>query len=706
MFDASTPTKRRLRPQLLAGSTSGRPNPTLQGDRPDAPDHVAAAYDAAALYDRCLKAARLGNIARALDLITRACSVECVPPQYHRVKADLLRQRGKFDQAIRVLESLVEQNPKDAFSWSLLGDFWAERKEFDASKRCYEAAIDLDPTLLEATHNLATVLQLLGHAGEAEALYRKVIGRAPHHLDANLNLAVVLNGLGRYEEGLSIVDEVLARSPQIAKACLIASAIEFNRRRYTAALKWIEDAIVRAPDQIGILTRRANIFSNLGRTDLALADCNSVLDRLPNDVEALRQKAFALRSLNRADEALAGLLRAESLSPDPADLVVDRAWLLAELGHKDQALQLLDQTLAAQPGLASALDCRSFLTPLKPGHRDLAVMEDIVGDRDAPIKDRIRLSLAVGRAYLNADDGEKAFRYLNLGNGLKRNAVLYGRDAEERRFADIARLFSAENMARLADAGIESAEPIFVFGMPRSGTTLVEQIIASHPMVQGTGETPYFDTIARTSIVSRPSSELTPDSLALCGHRYLESIGAHVPASMRFVDKTNSNFQYAGPISLLFPGARMIHCRRDALDTCLSCYALLFDHGHEFSYDLAELGHYYGLYRQLMAHWRGLLGPETLLEIDYESLVDDTEAQVGRILDFCGLPWDDACLRFYETKRLVTTSSFDQVRSPIYKGSAGRARRFRPWLGALVEALENAPASAPSAWASTVSSPS
>jgi hypothetical protein len=163
-------------------------------------------------------------------------------------------------------------------------------------------------------------------------------------------------------------------------------------------------------------------------------------------------------------------------------------------------------------------------------------------------------------------------------------------------------------------------------------------------------------------------------------------VGASTSPATHFVDKTNSNFLYAGLISLMMPNARMVHCRRDPLDTSLSCYSLLFARGHEFAYDLSELGHYYRLYQQIMTHWRGILPAETLLEVDYETLVGDTEAQVRKILDFCGLPWNDACLRFHETNRLVTTSSFDQVRSPIYKSSVGRAQMFRPWLEPLIQA--------------------
>ena len=652
------------------------------------------AEDVASLYKRSLEAARTGDIDLALKLVTRACAAECVPTQFHRHKAEMLRRCGRLDDAQRVLQRLVDHSPSDAPSWGQLGDLWAERKNLDASRRCYETAVALDPGLIECAHNLATVLQLQGHVEAAEAFYRQVLRLAPLHVDANLNLAIALNTLGRYGEALLLAEAVLVRNPQTVNAHLIASAIAFNMGDYVTALKRIEDAIALSPDRTEFLTRRAGILCRLGRNRLALADCDRVLEHRPDDLEALGQKATVLRFLGRADEALDILLKAEALSPDPVSAAVDRAWLLAELGRKDQALELLGKTLDARPDLASALDCRSFLVPLRPGDPDLAAMEKIVASGCASINDRVRLSLSIGRSYLNAEDGEKAFHYLNLGNALKRKTVEYDRTREERWFADIVALLSPQTMADLAGTSGHSSDPIFVFGMPRSGTTLVEQILASHPMIRGTGETPHLDMLARTSVFS-DSSKLTAEKLGWCRDRYLELVGAHLPASARFVDKTNSSFLYVGLIALMFPNARMIHCRRDPLDTGLSCYSLAFGAGNEFSYDLADIGHYYGLYRQMMAYWRGLLPSQTLLEIDYEVLVDDTEMQVRKVLDFCGLPWDDGCLRFYQTKRLVTTSSFDQVRSPIYKARVGRARQFRPWLGALEQALDGAATASP-----------
>jgi hypothetical protein len=314
-------------------------------------------------------------------------------------------------------------------------------------------------------------------------------------------------------------------------------------------------------------------------------------------------------------------------------------------------------------------------------------MKRIVGKPETPLKDRARLSLSLGRIHLSAGNGEEAFQYLELGNGLKRSTIVYDRATEENWFAGIMETFSPDHMPILPRNDGCAARPIFVFGMPRSGTTLIEQILSSHPTARGTGETPYMDQMARSSIFSQGLNGFSAENISLCASQYLKAVGSSVPEGVRFVDKTNSNFLYAGLISLMLPKARMILCRRDPLDNCLSLYSLLFQHGHEFSYEQSELGHYYGLFEKLAAHWRNLLSSERLLEISYEAVVNDTEAQTRKILDFCELPWDDACLRFHDIKRLVTTTSFDQVRSPIYKSSVGRASAFRPWMNPLIQAL-------------------
>jgi tetratricopeptide (TPR) repeat protein len=574
-----------------------------------------------------------------------------------------------------------------AQAWQALGTILVERGELAEGRDCYAAAIQIEPGFVQALNNLAVVLQRLGQLGAASVRYREVLRLAPENLESQLNFAVLHGELGHYQNGLEIVERVLDRNPEMVRAHLIASELERGIGRYASALAWVERALAVVPDQIKILTRRAHILCALGRWDAALDDCGRVLGMIPNDTDALHATALALQGLNRPTASLEAFDAAEAASPVQAPIIASRAWLLAEMGRKGEALATLDRALAVEPDFATAWYYRASLTSYAPGNHDLAIMERLADNPDAPHRTRLCLSFALGKAYLDTGDGERAFARLGEGNRLQRALLDYEHAAEAHRVAEIAAIFSADTLSRRAGSGHPSNRPIFVFGMPRSGTTLVEHILASHPLVHGVGEPTHLRDIAEVPGLPAGGPDLVPENLAALGRRYLDLVGADVADTFRLVDKMPSNFLYAGLISLILPDARMIHCRRDPLDTCLSCYSLLFTSGQEYSYDLGELGGFYRLYRGLMAHWRRILPPESLIEIDYETLVGDTEGVVRKILDFCGLSWNAACLRFYETSRRVTSASLDQVRSPIYAKSIGRALPFRPWLGALEAAL-------------------
>jgi tetratricopeptide (TPR) repeat protein len=581
--------------------------------------------------------------------------------------------------------------PGDADAWNRMGSILVERGEIAESSECFATAVRIDPNFLQALNNLAVVLQRLGQLAAAETRYREALQRAPDNLEIGLNFAALLGSLGRYSEALDIVERVLERSPDLVRAWVLAAALECDVGRRAAALARIERALAIAPDQPKILTRRAQILCQLGRCADALEDCNRALSMIPNDAETLHEKALALQALNRPEAALETFRLAEAADLAPATAVADRGWLLAEMGRKDEAMIAIDQALRLQPDLSSAWYYRTNLTRYTRGHPDLAIMERIADNPDLPFRDRVLLSFALGKAFLDDGDGPRAFARLETGNRLKRTTLDYDPDAEARRFAGIVATFSAENLSRVAGSGDPSGRPVFVFGMPRSGTTLVEQILASHRLVHGAGEPSHLRDIAEASGVHARVTEMGAGEFAGLGHRYLDLVGAGTPDTLRLIDKMPLNFLHAGLISLILPNARMIHCRRDPLDTCLSVYSLLFTSGHEYSYDFRELGRFYRLYRTLMAHWRRVLPPENFLEIDYEALVGDTERQVRRLLDFCDLPWDADCLRFHETRRRVTSASLDQVRSPIYTQSIARAQAFRPWLGVLEETLVDLP---------------
>jgi hypothetical protein len=299
------------------------------------------------------------------------------------------------------------------------------------------------------------------------------------------------------------------------------------------------------------------------------------------------------------------------------------------------------------------------------------------------------LHFALGKAYLDYGDSAAAFGHLDQGNAMKRSTITYDPAAASRWLQSVASGFDQQLLECFKDAGAQSAMPIFIVGMPRSGTTLIEQILASHPAVQGAGELKLLSQIG-DSFGGLPQllDGITAERLHQMGDHYADKVALLADGRAHVVDKMPANFIYAGLIRLILPNARIIHARRNPVDTCLSCYSKLFAGEQSFTYDQAELGRFYRDYDVLMAHWRQVLPGSHFLEVTYEDVVDDIEAQARRMLDFLGLPWDPACLSFYETRRPVRTASVNQVRQPIYKTSAGRWRTHADNLGPLLEELE------------------
>ena len=635
--------------------------------------------------EMALEAGRRGDFVSAADLVARACASPEATAQHHLAHAGVLQRSGQRELAQAAAQRAIACEPRCAKAWETLGAIKAGCGELAASADCFRTAVEIDPQFLQALNNLAVVQQRLGRHDEAETCYRQALQRAPQNTDIWLNYATLLGTLGRYCDGLAILDQVFASTSPTVSALLLAASMECEIGRDAAALKRIDCILTIEPHTAKILALRSRILCRLGRWESALDDCDVALAHDPQHGEALHAKALALQGLDRIEEAIGCFRAAETCGVAPAAAIVDGGWLLAEMGRTDEALAALERALVMQPRLSTAWYARSKLKRHKPGDPDIAIMEAAADDPAISHRDRMYLGFAIGNAHLELGDGERAFGRLDTANRLKRQTLAYDPDTDEARFAEIAALYSADNIACLSGAGDPSRRPIFVFGMPRSGTTLVEQILASHPSVHGAGEPAHLRDIAEAPGLSLALLRSTPEERDALGRRYIGLAGTG--DAPHFVDKMPLNFLHAGLISLILPGARMIHCRRDPLDTCLSIYALLFTSGQPFAYDQNELGRAYNLYRAMMAHWRRALPPHAMLEIDYEALVRGTEDEIRKLLDFCDLPWDARCLDFHRTRRRVSSSSLAQVRSPIYTASIGRAQEFRPWLGELEDAL-------------------
>jgi tetratricopeptide (TPR) repeat protein len=389
--------------------------------------------------------------------------------------------------------------------------------------------------------------------------------------------------------------------------------------------------------------------------------------------------------------AIAAFREALAIDPAFADAAGNLGRVLLETGAVDEAARWFERAVELDPrnGRFHLELVRSRSQPTE-SHR-LAAMEALCAPgRGLAGPERIELHFALAKAYEDAGRYDDAFRQLALGNGLKRAQLAYDPTAELNLYDGLERSIDRQLVETLRPYGNTSERPVFVFGMARSGSTLVEQILAAHPAVAAAGEIATFGRL--TAEVRPPIGAGAPPAevgaaLRKIGDRYLEATAPLAGGASRLTDKTLANFALAPLINAALPNARLIHVRRNWLDTCFSCYATLFLGSYvPFSYDLGELARYYNAYDRLVTRWRAILPADRFLELNYEDVVADLEAQARRVVAFCDLPWDDACLAFQGARRAVRTASAFQVRQPLYATAIGRAQRFRTHLEPLISA--------------------
>jgi tetratricopeptide (TPR) repeat protein len=383
-------------------------------------------------------------------------------------------------------------------------------------------------------------------------------------------------------------------------------------------------------------------------------------------------------------------LEGSRLKPDRGQAWNRIGLALRHAGRFAEAREAFLKAHALDPKATGILLNLANTTQFSAGDPVIASMEALLRDEaELPETARAPLAFALGKAYADIGEPARSFAHLARGNALKRRQTAYDEAGMLRQFDMIAAAFTGELLRAKAGSGAPSRLPIFILGMPRSGTTLVEQIVASHQAVHGGGELRYLpETVAALS-PRYPADAIMLGSAQLraLGERYLARLGPLAPEAAGITDKMPSNFFFLGLIHLALPDAVVIHVMRDPVDTCYSCFATLFSDRQDFSFDLGELGRYYRRYQGLMAHWRRVLPPGRMLEVAYEDVVADTERAARAIIAHCGLDWDPACLSFHETERSITTASGLQVRQPIYRTALGRARAYDEFLAPLRAAL-------------------
>ena len=675
--------------------------------------------DAEALYLLALNLEERGQLEQAAQTMERATALHPGFVDAHNDLGRLLLSLGRTDAAVASCRRALALRPRFAAALGNLANAERARGALAAAIEGYRQVIALEPALAEAHRNLGSALIESGAPDDGIAALRKAAQLRPDYAAAVTQLAAELSRRGRPAEAVPYYERLIAHDRR-ADTLNDFGTLLAGLGRFEAAAACYREALSRAPRDARLHTNIAHVLHCLGDHGAAIDHARRAIEldaRLPegylhlgnallaiNEMHAAEAAyrggleidpqhaqlhsahAMAERALGRLDAAAASTARALELTPDAADAVALLGSLAIDRGRFDEAEVLLGKALTLSPDLPEALMGLTAVRRMTTGDASWRDAATRALARGLPVAHAIGLHHALGKYHDDLGEAEAAFEHHRQGHALaRRSRPAYDRAAATSRVTRTLAAFDRHALAQLQAAGNPSERAVFVFGMPRSGTTLAEQILASHPEVHGAGEVLFWQFAADAELAA-PAGERSA-TIAALGERYLELFAALPAAKRRVVDKLPSNFKNLGLIHAALPQARFIHLERHPLDTCLSIYFQGFTAAHAYAADLADLGHYYREYRRLMAHWRATLPAELLLEVRYEALADEPETWSRRMLDHLALPWDPRCLEFHRTERAVLTASSWQVRQPIGKGSIGRWRRYERFLAPLREAL-------------------
>ena len=602
-----------------------------------------------------------GRPREALDILGPLAAAQ---PRSARVQfafGQALAATGHASDAVAPMRRALALKPELPGAWLALADLLMALEDTAAAAAAYAGHVRHstgDPALLAAATALCE-----GRIPEAEALLRAHLGRAPTDVAAIRMLAEVAARLGRDDDA----EALLARCLELAPG--------FHAARQNHAL----------------------LLNRLNRPADALSEADALLAIEPGNASYLNLKAAILSRIGDADQAIALYEAILAEHPRLPRLWTSYGHALKTAGFQPRAIEAYRRAIAIDPGHGEAYWSLANLKTFRFDDADVAAMRRQLARADLGDEHRHHFDFALGKALEDAGEYEASFRHYLAGNTLRRATAFHEPKDITRRMRRMRKLYSREFFAQRAGSGSAATDPIFVVGLPRAGSTLIEQILSSHSQVEGTMELPEIISITRMlrQRADMPHAKsyhdvlaaLDPGELRGLGERYLERTRIHRRAGAPFfIDKMPNNFAHIALIHLALPNARIIDARRHPLACCLSGFKQHFARGQNHTYDLGDLGGYYRDYVELMSHFDDVL-PGRIHRVIYERMVDDTETEVRRLLDYCGLPFEDGCLRFFENPRAVRTASSEQVRQPIYREGVDHWRHFEPWLGPLKDAL-------------------
>jgi tetratricopeptide (TPR) repeat protein len=665
---------------------------------------LGTSFNASRLFTEAVKCHRRGALDRAETIYRLLLEKAAEHPDLLHLLGVIAHQTGHSQEALPLIDRAIAHNGAVADYHNNRGLVLLRLGRDGEALAGFDRAISLHGDFADAHSNRGNALQQMDRLEEAEAAYRRALAINPRHAEAHNNLGNVLHRRGALVEATECWQQAIALRPGYPEALANLGAGLTKRDRLEEAIDALRASLQSRPGHLDTLAQLAETLRLAGRFRESLAAADRGLQISPQNSRLQIQRVRALGALQRTDEALAAVKQAADTFADDVDVQGELAQQLEYAGERAAAVRAWQVVLQLSPDDSDALAGLIGLERERISPNLLA--------RAVEQAERSNLSTAA-RRNLHKALGDHADRMGDYGRAMTHydaaNRLVALELAAQGTVFDIAALrawvdrqiefFDRDRLLRLQEFGSPSELPVFIVGMPRSGTSLCEQILASHGEVAGAGELNDIQAIARDlprRLAAKPgaAAESYPGCLrnldrpAASGlaEQYLQRLRDVDPRSARIVDKHPINFRHLGLIAALFPRAAIIHTRRDPRDTCLSCYMQNFDTPIPWALSFESLGSYYREYERLMAHWYRIM-PDRIHDFVYETVVEDLETEARRLIGHCRLAWDPNCLTFYETRRVVRTASYRQVRQPIYKGSVGKWRNYRLSLEPLIQAL-------------------
>ena len=656
-------------------------------------------------FFKALAALREGDLEGCESICQRLLGINPKEVNTLRLQAQVWQKRGELERAESGFKAALSIANDFAHAWADLGKVQFSLEKYSLAEQSLRRALQLNSTLKAASKLLEEVLKKQGKTTQSAAV-QQVNQR--HQLLKEKVIEAYRLSAGAVEDkgpekGEALCKEVLQADPEHvgAKEFLINRALESGRARWAEELA--RSLVRKMPEQAKWWLKLSSALARQDQLVEAQEAVQQVLSIEPNLEEAQMLLGSIFARDNRFADALGQYDAVLQQNPDNVAALAQKGSALKTLGRQNESIQCLRRCMELDSSFGEAAWSLSNLKTYRFSDEEVAGIEELlVGDKklvDKVLKDKdvVHFNYALGKAYEHRQQWDAAFNAYQAANSLRQKSAIWSADAFSAQVDQIIATFTPQLLQQHRSSGVDDSSAIFVLGLPRSGSTLQEQILASHSQVEGTRELPYIPWMAqRLNRKPNPmcgdnyplgAAQLDAGQWQLLGEQFLAQTKRHRQTEAPFfIDKLPNNFLYVGLILLAMPNAKIINTVRNPMDNCFGCFKQLWAEGQNFTYDLEDLGRYYRDYHRLMAHWQTIFG-DKIYSVNYEAVVADLETNVEALLDYCGLPMEEQCLRFHETERAVNTASSEQVRQPIYTSAVAYWKHFEEHLQPLKDAL-------------------